>query len=428
LTGITLFGRGWIEPSLAYLMSVIGVLLGLMLYRQALTAAGLRRVRLVTYATVALAGVAIWLGNVVRTLSVTMPASVVRFDLSLLLASLGVAVAFVGCGITVAVLNQGLWWRSPVAIITIATGLIGSQYTTIAAVQVPGSSTLDLSRIGLALGLSVTTAIAAILLSKGARSLRSAMFAAAVLAANVAAVHYLELSAIRVAPMASPPGLTGVNSISLLGPAVLIGASVIAMLAFFTFGSSTWRDLLSIFEADQFEEIEAWLIAEVSQRASEVAAMPAAPRAPSSGQLWRRAPGPRPTPGITPAWLHMPVWGPPDEEDTVVRMAPAQNTRRSMRRQRADESKPVAQTPGTAGSVTSEPFDGIVNPAREVEVIARDELPIRYPPANSGQSYTNTGPSTRRGGSALRPEGHRNRAPAWKPTNVPTSEHNTTSH
>ena len=98
MTWITLFGRGWIEPSLAYLMSALGVLLGLMLYRQALTGTGVRRVRLVTYATVALAGVAIWLAGVVRTLSVTMPRSVVRFDLALLLASLGIAVAFVGRG------------------------------------------------------------------------------------------------------------------------------------------------------------------------------------------------------------------------------------------------------------------------------------------------------------------------------------------
>jgi hypothetical protein len=84
-----------------------------------------------------------------------------------------------------------------------------------------------------------------------------------------------------------------------------------------------------------------------------------------------------------------------------------------MRRQRGDGAKPVAETVTAVRPVTSEPFDGIVNPVREVEGIARDELPSRYPPANSGQSYTNTG--------------HRNRAPAWKPTNVPTSEHNTAS-
>jgi NO-binding membrane sensor protein with MHYT domain len=407
LTGITLFDRGWIEPSLAYLMSTLGALLGLMLYRQALAGTGVRRVRLVTYATVAMAGVAIWLAEVVRTLGVTMPRSVVRFDLYLMLASLGVAVAFVGGGVTLAVLNQGSWWRAPVAIIAVATGLVGSQYTTIAAVQVPGASTLDLVRIGLALGLCVATAVAAIMLSKGVRGLPSAMFAAAMLAADIAAVHYLELSAIRVAPVVTPSGLTGMNSISLLGPAVLIGVTVIAMLAFFTFGSSTRRDLRSIFQADQFEEIEAWLIAEVSMRAADVAPAPAAPRARSSGQLWRSAPGPRPTPGITPAWLPMPVWGPPDDEDTMIRIPLAQNSRHSMHRNREDGSRSVAETLTAARSVTSEPFDGIVNPVREVEVITRDELPSRYPPANSGQSYPSAG--------------HRNLAPAWKPTNAPTS-------
>ncbi len=121
-------------------------------------------------------------------------------------------------------------------------------------------------------------------------------------------------------------------------PTMVLGTVLTAMMWFFTVGTATGRDLRAIFDPlDDANQIEPWMIEHVTAQialtttgeipivtedgeptvatGTRVTYVPGwlpiagAFAAPIPG---RRAPGPRPTPGITPVWRSMPVWGRPD--------------------------------------------------------------------------------------------------------------------
>ena len=132
-------------------------------------------------------------------------------------------------------------------------------------------------------------------------------------------------------------GATGLGWMPVALLTLVLGTALIAMMWFFTVGTATRRDLHAIFDPlDDSGQIEPWMIEQVTarialtttarSRSSPMTHSRAAPNRPGdlrAGHLAdRRLPspvrcragelGPRPTPGITPVWRTMPVWGHPE--------------------------------------------------------------------------------------------------------------------
>jgi NO-binding membrane sensor protein with MHYT domain len=306
------FTHGWLNPALAYVMAVLGCLVGLLHATKARTRPGWRRVRLLIYATIAIGGTGIWQMHFIAMLGFSVPHSVIRYDPRLLGASLGIAIVVVGCGLFTAGFGNLRGARLTLAGVLIGLGVAGMHYTGMAAVRVGGSITYEPGRFAASVLIAIVAATAALWFATALRGLIATVLAALVMAAAISGMHYTAMSAVQVRPGLDHPPVVGVDPMMLLTPIVLFSGAALSMLAFFTFGSSTVRDLRLIYEqsGEVSEAIEPWLIAEVLARTSpSPLALPAgeAPAAPGS----HRARKPRIDRSLRNAvvWGGTPVWG-----------------------------------------------------------------------------------------------------------------------
>src|SRR5262245_20764801 len=129
------FAYGVVTPVVAYLMSVLGCLLGLLLMAKARLRRGRARNRLLIYAAVAIGGTGIWLMHFIAMLGFDVPASSLRYDPWLTAASLGIAVLVVGAGLFLAGHGRLGFWRLLGAGALIGVGTSAMHYTGVAGVR-----------------------------------------------------------------------------------------------------------------------------------------------------------------------------------------------------------------------------------------------------------------------------------------------------
>ena len=351
---------GWVNPVLAYVMSALGCLLGLLLMTKARARTGRRRVRLLAYAAVAIGGTGIWQMHFIAMLGFDVPATSLRYDPLRTAASLAIAVVVVGGGLFVAGYGRLRIWRPIVAGALVGVGISAMHYTGMAAVRTGGTIEYEPRRFWISIAIAMAVASAALWFTVALKGLRAAVVAAGVMAAAISGMHYTGMSAVRVHLGVDHHAITGIPPIFLIAPIVMLGGATIAMVAFFTFGNSTMQEVRAIY-GDQLEEstgvIESRILAEVmarvtsgdsieplvlpttalalAPRAGTVAAPGADPAAVVQGEIvggvsagtsradslrlagaFRRPPGPRPTPGIKPVWRSMPVWGRAENDRT----------------------------------------------------------------------------------------------------------------
>jgi NO-binding membrane sensor protein with MHYT domain len=324
------FAYDWVTPILAYVMSAVGSLLGLLLMAKARIRRGRARNRLLIYAAVAIGGTGIWLMHFVGMLGFDVPASNVRYDLWLTAASLAIAVLIVGAGLFLAGHGRLGFWRLVGAGTLVGFGISAMHYTGMAGVRVSGVIDYEQRPFVISVVLAMAIASAALWFSVALKGPRATVVAALVMGLAISSMHYTGMAAVRVHLSPDHAGVSGIDPIFLISPIVLLGAATIAMVAFFTFGNSTVEEVRAIYTTHGDEPtgaIESRVLAEVMARVtSETPAVPLALTAgpPRFGAARfgrtnaspRRAPGPRPTPGVMPTWRSMPVWG-SDLEQTV---------------------------------------------------------------------------------------------------------------
>ena len=96
------FAFGWINPIIAYVMSFLGSLLGLVLTARARQVpAGPARVPWLLLAAVSIGGTGIWLMHFMAMLGFDVPGTTVRYDVTYTVMSLVTAVVIVAVGLLV---------------------------------------------------------------------------------------------------------------------------------------------------------------------------------------------------------------------------------------------------------------------------------------------------------------------------------------
>jgi NO-binding membrane sensor protein with MHYT domain len=371
------FAHGWLNPALAYVMAVLGCMVGLLHATKARSRKGGRRVRLLVYATLGIGGTGIWQMHFIAMLGFAVPASVVRYDTTLLAISFGLAVVVVGCGVFVAGFGLLRGWRLFAAGVLIGLGIAAMHYTGMAAIRLGGAILYEPVRFIASILVAIAAATAALWFVGALRGLSATILAALVMAAAISGMHYTAMAAVRVRISLEHPEITGVDPLMLVAPIVLLGGAAISMLAFFTFGASTVRDVRLIYEAsgELSEPIEPWLIQEVLARTSRPLSDGAGgPGAPASHRAGRQRIG-RSTRNAV-VWAGAPVWGQPG------RTAKA-NTNGGANASPADRARGPVQSP--AAPVTGSPwFSGSIPAGRLAPPISAAVAPARYPPNDPG--------------------------------------------
>ncbi|MGE5156430.1 MAG: MHYT domain-containing protein [Betaproteobacteria bacterium] len=309
MTSINHFGYGWLTVVLSLVMSISGCLLGIMLASKARRRHGVGRARLLIYATLAFGGIGIWQSQVIALLGVDVPAAVVRYDPVMLGLSLIVALVDVGTGLYLVTRARLQAATLIPAGLVIGLGAAGTSYAVLGSLQVSADVTYDSARFAGTVVLCLLMAPFALASIAALRGLLSTVVASVLLGLVVCGIAYGGQWSLIVHFRQSIADVPGLSAPTLMAPLILGGCTAAFMLAYFTIGSSTLRELRAIYGPhDEADAIEPWLIEEVTMRvASGTSISPLS--GPLDRALVRGVARPRPTPGIRPTWHRMPVWG-----------------------------------------------------------------------------------------------------------------------
>jgi NO-binding membrane sensor protein with MHYT domain len=237
VTHIHHFAYGWINPTIAYLMSFLGSLLGLVLAARSRQTRGSARLRWLVLAGVAIGGTGIWLMHFMAMLGFDVPASVVRYDVSTTVVSLGIAIVVVSVGLLIACLGQPRAWRVISGGTFTGLGVVAMHYTGMAALRAGGQVSYDYRIVGLSVLIAVGASIVAMWFAVAVSGANATVGAAFVMGVAVCGMHYTAMAAVRVRLDGSPV-VDAVGPFVLLAPISILACIVIAALAYATVGLS----------------------------------------------------------------------------------------------------------------------------------------------------------------------------------------------
>ena len=220
---------GWVTPTISYVLSVLGSLLGLICavrLRNAPTTGG--RVWWLALAAVAIGGTGIWTMHFVAMMGFGVVGSPIRYDVNLTAASAIIAVVTVGIGLAIALLGSGgaRLLRIIIGGMLAGLGVAAMHYTGMAAMRLNGHIDYGTTRVVISVAIAVVAASVALWLAVTVRKTVAIIASALIMGVAVNGMHFTGMSAMT-AQVEQPTGqLAGARATSLLipiGVAVLFG-------------------------------------------------------------------------------------------------------------------------------------------------------------------------------------------------------------
>jgi NO-binding membrane sensor protein with MHYT domain len=232
------FAFGWINPTLSYVLSFLGCLLGLVLATRARDVTGASRVRWLALAAVAIGGTGIWLMHFMAMVGFDVPSTVVRYDLPMTLASVFLAVVIVAIGLFIVGMGSPKVWKLLIGGPVTGIGVAAMHYTGMAAMRMGGVISFEPTKVALSVVIAVVAATVALWFALVIRGASATVGAALLMAAAVCTMHYTGMSAIRVRLAPETTTIEGVAPFVLLMPISILACVVITALAYATVGLS----------------------------------------------------------------------------------------------------------------------------------------------------------------------------------------------
>ncbi|MGC9667724.1 MHYT domain-containing protein [Planosporangium sp. 12N6] len=237
------FAYGWTSPTLAYVMSFLGSLLGLILAARAREVEGAARARWLALAAVAIGGTGIWLMHFMAMIGFDVPDTVVRYDVPTTVVSVVIAVVIVGIGLFIVGMGSPRSSKLLIGGPITGIGVAAMHYTGMAAMRLGGVMSFDPVRVTASVVIAIVAATAALWFALYIRRGGAATVTAALLMGlAVSSMHYTGMSAIRVTLTSQPTAITGVSALALLLPISILACVVVTALAYVTVGLSMRKD------------------------------------------------------------------------------------------------------------------------------------------------------------------------------------------
>jgi NO-binding membrane sensor protein with MHYT domain len=219
-------GHGWVTPTVSYVLSVLGSLLGLtcaVRLRSSQSTGG--RIWWLTLAAVAIGGTGIWTMHFVAMLGFSVVGSPIRYDVNLTAASAIIAVAAVGLGLAIALLgSSGRQVRIVIGGVLAGLGVAAMHYTGMAAMRLDGQIDYGGTRVGMSIAIAVVAATVALWLAVTVQKPIAIFGSAMIMGVAVNGMHFTGMSAMSVRLEERAVPLSGATASTLLIP---IGLAVI---------------------------------------------------------------------------------------------------------------------------------------------------------------------------------------------------------
>lgn len=200
MTDVHQFAYGWVTPALAYGVSVLGSLLGLVCTsraRRGSTPVG--RAGWLALAALSIGGTGIWLMHFLAMIGFTVDGTPIRYDIEETALSAVIGIAVVGVGLTI--LGTGRrprFYRVVLGGVFAGLGVAGMHYTGMAAMRVEGSVGYDTKLVVLSIVIAVVAATAAFWFTIVANSFWLVTGAALIMGVAVNGMHYVAMYAVNV--------------------------------------------------------------------------------------------------------------------------------------------------------------------------------------------------------------------------------------
>jgi NO-binding membrane sensor protein with MHYT domain len=238
------FSYGLLTPTVAYALSVLGSLLGLVCTARARSArTNGQRVWWLLLAAWAIGGTGIWSMHFMAMLGFTVAGARIRYDVPMTVLSALTAVTVVAIGLFIA----GYGRRGPARIITgglfAGVGVAGMHYTGMFAMRMDGVISYDPGLVAASVVIAVVAATVALWFTV-TLSKRWVIFGAAlIMGVAVTGMHYTGMASMSVQLERPSADIEGASALTLLVPIAVLVLIVIGFLIFAIGAAPTEEDL-----------------------------------------------------------------------------------------------------------------------------------------------------------------------------------------
>jgi NO-binding membrane sensor protein with MHYT domain len=236
------FEYGWITPLMAYSLSVLGSLLGLICTArvQKLPTAR-KRISWLLLAAVAIGGTGIWVMHFMAMIGFGVVGSEIRYDLPTTALSAVVSVVVVGIGLFITGLGKPTAVKIGIGGVITGLGVNAMHYIGMAAMRLDGQINYDVLRVGASIAIAVVAATVALWLSVTVRGGAASFAAAMVMGVAVCGMHYTGMSAMSV-QLEEHGSVAGATAMNLIAPIALAVVFVVMGLIYSVLAAPTEED------------------------------------------------------------------------------------------------------------------------------------------------------------------------------------------
>ncbi|MET8871376.1 MHYT domain-containing protein [Nocardia sp. NPDC004604] len=222
------FTYGWVTPVLAYVMSVIGSLLGLRCAVHARTARWPGGWLLA--AAVSLGGAGIWVMHFTAMLGFSIDGGTIRFDVPMTLLSAVVAIVVVWIGLSVAVRWRREVLALPVGGTITGLGVAAMHYLGMYAMHTNVTIGYRPALVALSLAIAVVAATAALWFMLHVHGFSATAGAALIMGVAVCGMHYTGMAAMHAEHAGDHAMPDGAEPPQLLTPLIMTVVAVVMVL------------------------------------------------------------------------------------------------------------------------------------------------------------------------------------------------------
>ncbi|MGW0803047.1 MHYT domain-containing protein [Nonomuraea sp. NPDC002799] len=222
------FSFGLLTPVLAYVMSSVGSMLGLLLTARARLIGGRERRYWLVGAAIAIGGTGIWTMHFIAMLGFSVTGSVIRYNVPLTAASAIIAVGVVGAGLFLA--SRGgdrLTYLFGGGLLT-GVGVASMHYLGMAAMNMSGHVSYDPLVVSLSVLIAVVAATVALWFTLRVSGALRIGGAALVMGVAVSGMHYTGMFSMSVRAHSAMAPVEGAQAIDFLLP-LIVGISVVTV-------------------------------------------------------------------------------------------------------------------------------------------------------------------------------------------------------
>jgi NO-binding membrane sensor protein with MHYT domain len=247
------FTYGPLIPVVGYVVSCLGLFLGLRCTTRARACEGGPRTRWLLLAGISIGSVGVWAMDFLSLLGFSVAGETSRYSVPVAIASLLVAVAVTGSGLLIVGLGRDESRALPLGGLIVGLGLAGQHYLAMAAMRMPGQLSYDPVLFILSIAIAIVAATATLWAAVRLRALWPTLGVSLNLGIALCGMHYTAMAAVHVARANGPSGLvlgggilgggSGATAESYMLP-VILGVSIVSFLVWAAVALSPTEDAM----------------------------------------------------------------------------------------------------------------------------------------------------------------------------------------